>query len=169
MKTIKQIADELGVSKDKIKYQVGKLPAEMVVKSEGIAYITDNGIAIIKGLVMGKSTGELPSNKDERIITLLKENIKILQAQLEIKDRQFEVKDEQIKELNARLAEAHSIINNEQLLHSGTLQKQLHSSDNEAQPLPADEQDSEDLDITIVKHENKQKKRGFFGLFNRNS
>jgi DNA-binding Lrp family transcriptional regulator len=72
MKTIKQIADELGVSKDKARYQVRKLPSDCIVKRGNITYLTDGGAAIIKGLLAGKSVGSLPyAEKFNRGITHL--------------------------------------------------------------------------------------------------
>ena len=141
MKTIKQIADELGISKDKVKYQVGKLPREMVVKSKEITYLTDKGIQTVTDILVGKTTGELPSKlpgefptkNNEPIITLLEKNLNILQEQLKEKDKQLDNKDKQIEELNSRLSETMSILNNSQLLHGGTIQQQLTNNVNSSQ------------------------------------
>ena len=46
-KTIKQTADELGVSKDKVKYRVGKLPDNYIVKKDGVIYLTNEAIQAI--------------------------------------------------------------------------------------------------------------------------
>ena len=169
MKTIKQIADDLGVSKQAVSKQLPRLPPTTVTTNEkGVKLIDTSGEAILKTLISPKSPTKPPTTPptDKEFTNKL---IAILESELANKNQQLEVKDEQIKELNARLAEAHAIINSEQLLHGGTLQKQLHSSDNETQPPHVDGQDSEELDVTVIRHENKQKKRGFFGLFNRNS
>lgn len=95
MKTIKQIADEIGVKKDNIKYRVRNLPNDCVVKEGNITYINEQGEEIIKGLVRGKSI--LSSNvftykEDENTqlnITQIKINeleseIKVLKRELEI-------------------------------------------------------------------------------------
>ena len=66
LKTIKELADELSVSKDKVKYQVRKLPSELTIKENGITYIKNAGIEIIKENIQGKipnaKTGELPND-----------------------------------------------------------------------------------------------------------
>lgn len=60
-KTIKELADELRVSKDKVKYQVRKLPSELTIKENGITYIKNTGIEIIKENIQGK----IPNAKTE--------------------------------------------------------------------------------------------------------
>ncbi len=66
VKTIKELADELNVSKDKVKYQVRKLPSEFTSKENGITYITSAGIEVIKGNIVGKTpyskTSESPND-----------------------------------------------------------------------------------------------------------
>lgn len=57
MKTIKQIADELGVSKDKVKYRVKKLPSNWVKIENGITYITPEGERNIH-IMLGKKIGK---------------------------------------------------------------------------------------------------------------
>lgn len=60
MKTLKQIADELGVSKDKVKYRVRNLPSNCIVKQGNITYITDAGIPILSGLLLGNAVNFSP-------------------------------------------------------------------------------------------------------------
>ncbi|BCA87157.1 hypothetical protein EsVE80_p2-00010 (plasmid) [Enterococcus saigonensis] len=40
LKTIKELADELGVSKNKIHYQVSKISSEYVVRNNGMKLLT---------------------------------------------------------------------------------------------------------------------------------
>jgi len=94
MKTIKQLADEIGVSKDKVKYQVGKLPENYLVKVGKITHITDDGILKIKEILLGKSEGNLPSKNQEITHFLLGENnelYKTLKAELASKNEQIEM------------------------------------------------------------------------------
>jgi predicted transcriptional regulator len=120
MKTIKQIADQLGVTKDKVKYQVRKLPEEHVKKQEGITYITDAGVAIIKRLMRGKSSGgNSVQSSDDAIMTTI---ITALTQQLAEKDKQLAEKDKQITQLTAALE---SGLATAQALHAGTLQQQI--------------------------------------------
>lgn len=105
MKTIKQVADELGVSKDKVKYQVGKLPENYLVKSGKITYIKSEGIQRIKDMLGKNYLGNYLGKSEEfthfypPLIDVLQDTISTLQQQLSVKDKQLEEKDNQIKEL----------------------------------------------------------------------
>jgi len=93
MKTIKQLADELGFSKDKVKYQVGKLPENYLVKVGKVTHLTDDGILKIKEILLGKSTGNLPGKNQEVTHFLPGEDnelYKILKAELASKNEQIE-------------------------------------------------------------------------------
>lgn len=83
MKTIKQISDHLGVSKDKVKYRVKQLPAEWVTTEGNITYINADGERLIYALLGNKSgkkesvthedspvNGKLPTEKSDRIEAL---------------------------------------------------------------------------------------------------
>lgn len=109
-KTIKQLADELNVSKDKVKYQVRKLPSELTIKENGITYIKNTGIEIIKENILGKipneKTSEFPNN--------------YLVNQLEFLQKEVKDKNNQIEKL-------HQLLENQQILTKQTLdeKKQL--------------------------------------------
>lgn len=111
MKTIKQIADELKVSKDKIKYQTRKLPSNYLVKKDGITYIKKEGIQVIYNSVVGNINkgvpSEIPMNNTHYFESL--------NSQLAIKDKQIEEKDKQICLLLEKLDQ-------EQKLHLATIQ-----------------------------------------------
>jgi len=61
-KTIKELADELGVKKHIVKYQVDKLPEEYVEKKSGILYVKPSGILIIKEIFGEEKSGEKSNN-----------------------------------------------------------------------------------------------------------
>lgn len=95
MKTIKQLADDLGISKDKVKYQVRKLPGNYLVKKGNVIYIKTQGIKHLQE-IFGESypgntqvkTGETGNNYPP-IIELLQDTIETLQKQLSVKDQQI--------------------------------------------------------------------------------
>jgi len=93
-KTIREIAEEFGVSKDKIKYQVKKLPSSWVKNRGNVIYVNAEGIkylADILGIKREKSEEIYPNfNHFENIIKTLENELKILQSQLEVKDKQIE-------------------------------------------------------------------------------
>ncbi|MGX7412899.1 hypothetical protein [Enterococcus caccae] len=52
-KTIKEIADELGISKDKARYRAGKLPRNFTYQKNGITCLRNNGYKKILEEVSG--------------------------------------------------------------------------------------------------------------------
>lgn len=116
--TIKELADELGVSKDKIKYRVGKLPSNYLVKKNGVTYLKSEGIQAIREQVGENSPvnslGKLPTDyppftQYEKVVELLEKELDVLRKQLEEKDKQLE--------------QAHKLIDQEQQLRMVTEQK----------------------------------------------
>ena len=110
MKTIKQIADELKVSKETIRQQAAKLAPRLVtVGTNRTKFILDEGVAIIKKNVLSSSAKQVPTNGANEVPTMAL--VKMLEAELEIKN-------EQIKNLSTMLMAS-------QGLHAGTIQYQL--------------------------------------------
>lgn len=136
-KTIKQIADELGVSKQAVQKRIGREPLYTKIKpyiatNAGVKYIADIGEMLIKAAFsadeLAASAIPVHSDKQDIMDTL----VSILKTQLESKDAQLQAKDRQIAELNARLADttaalmtAQQTAQAAQALHAGTLKKQL--------------------------------------------
>ena len=156
MKTIKQIADELGVSKETIRKQVPNLPPNTVTTSANrTTLINSTGEAIIKTLV----TSGVPNKttKPTRLSpTETTENNRlydILQAELDSKNRQIDTLLEQLAEKDRQLHAA-------QALHAGTIQQQLTASGGEQ--LAADELEAESSDSTNS-HEKPRFWSGIFG------
>jgi len=138
MKTIKQIADEIGVSKQAIFYRIKRPPLSNALQSltekiDGVLMIEFDGETLIKQAfsetIVKDFHDKEPSKEnscfDGAIIKLLQDNVTLLQSELDIKN-------EQIRELNARLAESNTALiaaqqsaHAAQVLHAGTMQKQL--------------------------------------------
>jgi len=104
-KTIKQIADELGVSKTAVRKKMavlftdntGNQFAETV---SGVVYITVSGENLIKqafSKIERKPVAEnQPTTINDEVCDILKATIDTLQKQLEIKDIQLAEKDKQL-------------------------------------------------------------------------
>ena len=95
-KTIKEIADEIGVSKQKVAYHVKKLDEKQYTRKDKTIYINADGEnAIKKRLKVNnnnkKSTSSSDYNVDKEYINTLK--------------KQIEIKDEQIKETQKLLSQ----------------------------------------------------------------
>lgn len=143
-KTIKEIADEIGVSKQAVyKRYKGKLHtvcAPYVHTEQGVLYLSEQAEILIKQDFLGndrsngahaeRSIGAAPEQLQEAgVVAVLQTTIDTLQDQLAVKDKQIE-------ELNARLAEVSSVLVTAQqtaaaaqALHAGTIQQQLFSGE----------------------------------------
>lgn len=132
-KTIKEIAEVLGVSKQAVyKRYRGKLftvCAPYAHTVNGVLYLADQGVEIIKQdfaenpCSTGAHTEHIRSapaeqHQSDAIIEVLQATIDTLQQQLEIKDRQIESQTATIEHLSSALSAA-------QALHAGTIQQQL--------------------------------------------
>lgn len=112
--SIKELADELEVSKTAIRKHVNHLPEEFVVVDTGkrlelppetAQYIRDKVITNrmkVTSNATGKILGEVSINLPEKQFPT-DETISFLMEQIETKDKQLETKDTIIKELTASL------------------------------------------------------------------
>ncbi|HFJ7291518.1 TPA: helix-turn-helix domain-containing protein [Enterococcus faecium] len=112
--SIKELADELEVSKTAIRKHVNQLPEEFVVVDTGkrlelppetAQYIRDKVITNrmkVTSNATGRILGEVSINLPEKQFPT-DETISFLMEQLETKDKQLETKDTIIKELTASL------------------------------------------------------------------
>lgn len=114
--TIKELADELRVSKDKIKYRVGKLPSNYLVKKNGVTYLKSEGIQAIREQMGGNYPVNYlgnypPFTQYDKVVELLEKELDVLRSQLKEKDKQLE--------------QTHKLIDQEQQLRMVTEQKFL--------------------------------------------
>ena len=140
MKTIRQIADEIGVSKQAVyKRYKGKLHtvcAPYAHTEQGVLYIEEQGETLIKQdfLHTERSNGaalEHPENVG--VIAVLQTTIDTLQGQLAIKDKQIENLNARLAESNAALVAAQQTAQAAQALHAGTIQQQLTSGTDQSE------------------------------------
>jgi len=139
MKTIKQIADEIGVSKQSVyKRYKGKLYsvcAPYTHTEHGVLYLDNKAENIIKKDFEKSNTLNIKDTEcsvgvsnvepiEDEIISVLKKTIDTLQNQLDIKDSQ-------IDKLTEALIISQKTSAAEQALHAGTMQKQLQESESE--------------------------------------
>ena len=145
MKTIRQIADEIGVSKQAVyKRYKGKLHtvcAPYAHTVQGVLYLSEQAETLIKqdflqndcsnGAHTERSIGAvLEQSQEAGVVAVLQATIDTLQGQLEVKDRQIE-------KLTEALAAAQQTAAAAQALHAGTIQQQLITEETGAdQPKP---------------------------------
>lgn len=133
MKSIKQIADELGVSKQKVYRFIVRnhITASSEVKQSKL-YDEAAEMLIKQGLLEDKpyqkSHHEAHQNYindtvSEAVIELLRKELEQKSKQLQEKDRQIREKDRQISEMQAQLSMNQKLIDQEQQLHMVTERK----------------------------------------------
>ena len=105
-KTIKELAEELGITKDKVKYQVRKLPSKLTINRNVVTYLGVEAISIIKSELKnnskGKQTGKLP--------------IEYLMEELEKKDYELKEKNKQIDVLHRMFEQQQKLLDQQQVL-----------------------------------------------------
>lgn len=133
-KTIKQIADEIGVSKQTVyKRYKGKLYtvcAPYAHTEQGVLYIEEQGETLIKQDFLQKecSIGAvLEQSENAGVVAVLQTTIDTLQGQLAIKDKQIEELNARLAEVSSALVAAQQTAQAAQALHAGTIQQQLTS------------------------------------------
>ena len=146
MKTIRQIADEIGVSKQAVyKRYKGKLYtacAPYAHTVQGVLYLSEQAETLIKqdflqndcsnGAHTERSIGAVPEQSQEAgMVAVLQAPIDTLQGQLEVKDRQIEQQAQTITRLTDALAAAQQTAVAAQALHAGTIQQQLVAGEGE--------------------------------------
>ena len=135
--TIKQLADELAVSKSTIGRAIVQLGFQDQLCKIGNKYmLSETQILQIK-LQLSKDEEEKSlqaSQKTQNVI--LQEQLSILNKQLAIKDHQIKILQEQIGQLTTAMESMATALTAAQALHAGTIQKQLteHSDSMEQMP-----------------------------------
>ena len=146
-KTIKEIADELGVSKTAVSKQIANLGLRSSLRKNGNQFaienqqeklikmafqkkrqqeiVTENPVSDEQSQTANANQSQTENHEVCDLVCVLQTTVDTLQAQLA-------VKDVQIRELNARLAEcstallaAQETARAAQALHAGTIQQQL--------------------------------------------
>lgn len=140
MKTIRQIADEIGVSKQAVyKRYKGKLHtvcAPYAHTEQGVLYLSEQAETLIKqdflkddrsnGVHTERSIGAVPEQSQEAgVVAVLQATIDMLQGQLAVKDRQIEELNARLAEVSSALLAAQQTAATAQALHAGTIKQQL--------------------------------------------
>ena len=161
-KTIKEIADELGVSKTAVSKQIANLGLRSSLRKNGNQFaienqqeklikmafqkkrqqeiVTENSVSDEQSQTTNANQSQIANHEVCDLVGVLQTTVDTLQAQLA-------VKDEQIRELNARLAEcstallaAQETARAAQALHAGTIQQQLSDGEDRAADSGPEEQ-----------------------------
>lgn len=166
-KSIRQIAEELGVSKTAVRKQIANLGLQSGLQKNGNQFAIDESqeAQIIRAF-SGKSqteNGNQFANRTETssrtenhevsdLVSVLQTTVTVLQEQLQVKDQQIAQQAQTIDRLSDALAAAQQSAAAAQALHAGTIQHQL----------------SEDAGDSAKAEEEPPARRGWFSkLFDR--
>ena len=134
LKTIRELADELGVSKNKIHYQVSKIPSEYIVRNNSMKLLTAEAIKQIKenlGIELNSSLNSKLNTVKHQENTDIKGNTSVegvelnstlnsylnsLKHQIEYLESQNINKDEQIKSLVEAQKQTQNLLDQQQRL-----------------------------------------------------
>lgn len=135
MKTIKQIADELGVSKQAVRKKITpEIGNQFAVTNGNTVYISEQGEALIKSTFAKSNGNQVTGNKSvtngNQVTTL----IDMLQRELDAKNKLIDEQQQTINRLTDTLAAAQQTTQAEQLLHADTKRIPL-LSDGSAEPI----------------------------------
>lgn len=129
MKTIRQIANEIGVSKTAVNKQIANLGLRSGLRKNGNQFaIDENQEALIKQAFFEKSQTEIENQSQIETQTENREVsdlVGVLQATIDTLQGQLEVKDRQIERLLEALTAAQQTAAAAQALHAGTIQQQI--------------------------------------------
>lgn len=139
-KSIRQIAEELGVSKTAVRKQIANLGLQSGLRKNGNQFAIDESqeVQIIRAF-SGKSqteNGNQFANQTETssrtanhevsdLVSVLQTTVTVLQEQLQVKDQQIAQQAQTIDRLSDALATAQQSAAAAQALHAGTIQHQL--------------------------------------------
>ena len=136
MKTIRQIADEIGVSKTAVNKQIANLGLRSGLRKNGNQFaIDEQQEALIKQAFFEKTKTEIENQSQTKTQTENHEVgdlVCVLQATIDTLQGQLEVKDRQIAKLTEALVAAQQTAVAAQALHAGTMKQQLLSGESGA-------------------------------------
>ena len=140
MKTIREIANELGVDKQKVyrfikQNHINEAHHEALQRS-GVKYYDEAAETLIKQGFSDETASSEAHHEAHHEAHQNRINEAVFDAVIEMLQKELEIKNEQIKELNERLSEcsaallaAQQTTQAAQVLHAGTIQKEIASGE----------------------------------------
>lgn len=126
-KKIKELADELGVSKTAIRnYMDDAFRAKYTAKdSKGVITINPDGCKLLSENLCKQTENTGKSVPETELLTIPRSVWQLMEDQIREKDKQLEAKDTQITNLTLALENTTASLQAAQALHAGTIQTQL--------------------------------------------
>lgn len=161
-KTIKQIADELGVSKQAVSKCIDNLGLRSTLTKNGNFFVVSNSQEkAIKRVFLSHKTANQNANQSPTelavLIEVLQTTIDTLQGQLSAKDEQIRKQQEQIEQLTSALQQQTSAL--ESITAALTAAQALHAADKKALMLMEDRESEHKLSFWERRAAKKAKKK----------
>lgn len=123
--SIKDLAEQVGVSKQAISDKIKKLGLQNDLTRKANRFVlNENQATLVKSAFQSNNQAQTQSNFANQNSDLLYDIVKTLQSQLEEKDKQIAYYQEENRRLSDMAAQS-------QALHAGTIQTQLLNENNE--------------------------------------
>lgn len=159
MKTIKQLADELGVSKTAVRnYMDADFRAKYTTKDDKeVITITPEGCEVIAQIFEKRVESTPETSAETALITIPRSVLQLLEEQLREKDNQIRSRDQQIADLTAAVNEQAQSINADRHNElAGTMQQFLPGTSSEAQFEPVEAFQGEEVQKPAQNHSDAQ-------------
>lgn len=139
-KSIRQIAEELGVSKTAVRKQIANLGLQSGLRKNGNQFAIDEEqeTQIIRAFIgktqtkianqfanQSETSSRIANHEVSDLVSVLETTISALQEQLQVKDQQIAQQAQTIDRLSDALMVAQQMAAAAQALHAGTIQHQL--------------------------------------------
>lgn len=127
MKSIKQIADDLGIDKQRVYRYIRKSGITASDQTIQTALYDETAEMQIKSHFSGDTASQKSDRSDTETVSL-EVVIDLLRTELEAKNRQIEVLQSQVSDLTTALGLTSAALHDAQALHAGTMQQQLQAA-----------------------------------------
>lgn len=128
-KTIKQIADEIGVSKTAVRNKIANLGLQTANQKIGNQIVVNNTVeTTLKSAFAQNGPQTKTANKTEtktETYDANRELVSVLKKEIEIKNKQIAELNDRLAECSAALVAAQQTAQAAQALHAGTIQQQI--------------------------------------------
>ena len=132
MKTIKQIADEIGVSKTAVrKKMTDEMKTKFAQTIGNTIYISLQGENLIKSSFLQDNENQVCANQSETSLQLVSDLVSTLQTELEIKNQQIQEQSKIILEQSKTIENLSNSLQSAQALHAGTIHQQIVAAEEE--------------------------------------
>lgn len=141
MKTTKQIADALGIDKQRVYRYIRKQHIKSASHDAGVMYFDDAAETIINNHFLQKSA----SDKARHDVHQTTSSDAVTNTVISMLQQELKIKNRQIEDLTSALIETSKALHAAQALHAGTMKKQLSETENNKDDSPEEPKEPQGL------------------------